>query len=467
MFRHRELGLIQSYQIGVTVLMTVLFWGYYLILEYAIPGMTLLGFRDYFWYYLAITLGFQLSFSTSKQHDIFSLSSGIVESHAFVWGHMVFATAITCMFLVLTRDEAISRLFLFTYLPLTYVVLVLVNRYFALDLLRKFLRYDRQKMLLIGEPGSLRKIESLLAKAKLFGLEATGILTDAAESDLPEGLRKLGGPGDLESVMGANGYACIFIIGSPRDRRVLGNWMRLAEAHGCRVSMVNDLDEFLQRRLSFFRCDDVDLIEIRDEPLQNFVNRILKRTFDVVVSLPVVLFVLPPLMLAVWVLQRVQAPGPLFFRQLRSGVDNRPFVIFKFRTLYADQCGSAEQVTAGDSRVFPAGRWLRKLSLDEFPQFFNVLLGQMSVVGPRPHMTEHDELFAEVMSAYPIRGFVKPGLTGLAQINGLRGQTSTAEDIIKRVERDLEYVENWSVALDVRIVYLTILQMIRPPRTAH
>lgn len=467
MFQHRELGLIQTYQIGVTLVMSTLFWGYYLVLNYLVPDFALTGVSNYFEYFLAITLGFQLSFLSSKQHDIFSVTSGIMESHRFIWPHMVFATAITFMFGFLKRDDAISRVFLFSYIPLTYVVLVVINRYFALDFLRKFLHHQSRKLLLIGMPGELPKIESLLSKAKLFGMETAGMLTEAEEGDLPEGIRKLGGPGDLEQVLDAHDIGNIFIVGSPRDRRWLSGWMRSAEAHGCRVSLVNDLDVFLQRRLSFFRCDGIDLIELREEPLQNIINRIVKRILDICVSLPVVLFILPPLIVLVWILQRMQAPGPLFFKQRRSGFDNHPFTIFKFRTMYADRCDSSRQVTANDSRIFPAGRWLRKFSLDEFPQFLNVLSGQMSIVGPRPHMAEHDDHFREITSSYRVRGFVKPGLSGLAQIRGFRGEAMTKEHIIKRVECDIEYIETWSLPLDVRVIWRTLLQMVRPPKSAY
>ncbi len=467
MFQHRELGLIQSYQIGVTLVMSALYWGYFLVLDNLVPGFSLMGFSTYFEYFLAITLGFQLSFLSSKQHDIFSVTSGIMESHRFIWPHMVFATAITFMFAFLKREDSISRLFLFTYIPLTYVVLVVINRYFALNILRKFLHHQSQKLLLIGQPGELLKIESLLSKAKLFGMETAGMLTEAPAEEMPWGIKKLGGPDDLEEVLDTYEIGNIFIIGSPKDRRLLAGWMRQAEARGCRVSLVNDLDVFLQRRLSFFRCDNIDLIELREEPLQNVINRLIKRAFDICLSFAVVVCILPPLILLVWILQKMQAPGPLFFKQRRSGLHNNPFIIFKFRTMYADHCDSSQQVTSKDVRIFPAGRWLRKYSLDEFPQFFNVLDGQMSIVGPRPHMPEHDEIFEEAMSAYRIRHFVKPGLSGLAQIRGYRGEAMTKNHIVRRVECDIEYIETWSLPLDIRVIWRTIIEVLRPPKSAY
>ncbi len=467
MFQHRELGLIQAYQLSATLVMTVLFWAYFLVLNFFDPQFALGGSSNYFEYYLAITLAFQISFLRSRHHDIFSVTSGILESHRFIWPHILFATAITCMFLVLTKDGTISRVFLFSYIPMAYAVLVIFTRYFALDILRFFLGHQTQKLLLIGQPSEVQNVTSLLSKAELFGFDTVGIITEAPADQLPMGIKKLGNPSELQNILEEHDIGNIFILGSPRDRRVLGDWMRLAEAHGCRVSLVNDLDVFLQRRLSYFRCDDIDLIELREEPLQNLVNRAIKRAFDITLSLPVVCFVLPPLMLVVWILQRFQAPGSLFFKQNRSGLDNHPFTIFKFRTMYADRCDSALQVTTNDNRIYPVGRLLRRFSLDEFPQFFNVLLGHMSLVGPRPHMPQHDKIFAQTMTTYRVRGFVKPGLSGLAQIRGFRGEAATEEDIVRRVECDLEYIEQWSLFQDLRIVWRTFLHLIHPPKSAY
>lgn len=467
MFRHRELGLIQAYQVGVTGLVTVLFWTYFLLLDHVIPGIQLHTWTNYFGYYVAIVVGLQISFAGAKNYDVFSISSGILESHRFVWPHMVFAIAITGMFVALTRDATMSRFFLFTFLPGAYVAMVVFSRYFALGILRSFVSRKGGKMLLVGEPHEITRVRSLLEKAKLFGIVPAGILTNADAADLPPDLPKLGSPDDFEQVLGRRAFSNVLILGSPKDRRLLATWMRAAESGGCRLSLVNDLDEFLQRRVSYFRCDNIDLIELRDEPLQNAVNRALKRLLDIAVSLPVVCLVLPPLAAIVWCLQRFQAPGDLFFRQSRSGMNNIPFTILKFRTMYADQCDSAAQATVGDCRIYPAGRILRKFSLDEFPQFLNVLMGQMSLVGPRPHMAEHDKMFGETLAIYPVRGFVKPGLTGLAQTHGFRGEAVTREDIVRRVEYDIEYIETWSFMLDIALILRTVLQVIRPPKTAY
>ena len=176
-------------------------------------------------------------------------------------------------------------------------------------------------------------------------------------------------------------------------------------------------------------------------------------------SLPVVLFVLPPLCLVVKIFQAIQSPGPLFYRQTRAGLNNLPFRIFKFRTMRSDKGDDAsKQATAGDPRIYPMGRILRKTSLDEIPQFLNVFFGHMSVVGPRPHMIIHNRRFSEVMEEYHVRTFAKPGITGLAQMSGYRGEAKNDQDVVERAKLDIKYIENWSLPLDFWIILNTLFR---------
>jgi lipopolysaccharide/colanic/teichoic acid biosynthesis glycosyltransferase len=208
-------------------------------------------------------------------------------------------------------------------------------------------------------------------------------------------------------------------------------------------------------------------MEFRREPLECPVGRTIKRVLDLVVSLPVCLFILPPVALVVWFFQGTQSQGPLFFRQRRTGKYNRPFLIYKFRTMRVGNFDEGRQAVADDDRVLPAGRWMRKLSIDELPQFINVLVGEMSVVGPRPHFVDHDALFGEIAHFYRVRSFIKPGITGLAQVRGLRGEARKERDLIDRIHSDVYYLENWSPILDWVIIFKTAWQVIAPPKTAY
>jgi lipopolysaccharide/colanic/teichoic acid biosynthesis glycosyltransferase len=166
-------------------------------------------------------------------------------------------------------------------------------------------------------------------------------------------------------------------------------------------------------------------------------------------------------------LQRLQSPGPLFYAQERAGFQNNNFRIIKFRTMHVNNPDATRQATRQDDRVFPAGKWLRKYSMDELPQFWNVLSGQMSVVGPRPHLHEHNERFSRVLQSYHIRTLVKPGITGLAQVRGLRGEAQDEAALVERIEADIYYLENWSFTGDLLIMLRTAWQLCHPPKTAY
>ena len=250
------------------------------------------------------------------------------------------------------------------------------------------------------------------------------------------------------------------------DARIMRSLLAQCQKRGIRMLIVNDLAEQIRHPITCSVDEGINLITLHEEPLENPLNRILKRGLDLLMASCVVIFILPVLMVVVWLVQRCQSPGPLWHRQQRAGLQNRRFEILKFRTMHPAVANEAQQAIAGDARVFPAGRWLRRFSLDEMPQFLNVLRGEMSVVGPRPHLVEHNQQFAEIIAEYQIRTFIKPGITGLAQVRGFRGEARTPEDIVARLTSDLIYLENWTFALDLGIILRTCWQMFQPPPTA-
>ena len=272
----------------------------------------------------------------------------------------------------------------------------------------------------------------------------------------------------LERVITHEGIKQILLLEIPLDQEELDLVVGAANKAGVRLLVLNNLPEIFKHDITFFNLHNRNFISLRPEPLEDPVSRILKRTIDIVVSLPVVVFVLPPLCILVKISQAIQSPGPLFYRQTRAGLAKRPFRIFKFRTMRVDKGDAAlKQATAGDPRIYPIGRLLRKTSLDEMPQFLNVFLGHMSLVGPRPHMIIHNRIFSEIMEKYHVRTFAKPGITGLAQMNGFRGEAKDEKDVIERAKLDIKYIESWSMPLDFWIIFQTMLQVVKPPKTAY
>jgi putative colanic acid biosynthesis UDP-glucose lipid carrier transferase len=264
--------------------------------------------------------------------------------------------------------------------------------------------------------------------------------------------------------------AQVIVLAIPTHRLAGRLLIETCQEKGCRLLIYSNLSEILQHPLSLVREDGLTFYSLQDEPLEDPFNRVLKRSFDLALALPVVLGILPPLCLAVWLVQRLQAPGALFFVQERAGRNGRRFNLFKFRSMYEarrDPATEAVQAKPNDSRVYGFGRFIRRTSLDEFPQFFNVLRGDMSIVGPRPHMLAHDEQFSRFYKAYRTRHFTKPGITGLAQIRGLRGEITDPRLLQERVENDLFYIANWSIWLDLQITVKTLWHVFRAPKTAY
>jgi putative colanic acid biosynthesis UDP-glucose lipid carrier transferase len=200
--------------------------------------------------------------------------------------------------------------------------------------------------------------------------------------------------------------------------------------------------------------DDMEIFTSYENPLMNPVNKIVKRMFDIVLSLLILAIVLP-FVPVLWLIIRSQSPGPLFFKQLRTGLDGKEFYCYKFRSMHVNEEADKVQATKDDPRKYPFGNLMRKMNIDELPQFWNVLRGDMSIVGPRPHMLAHTEQYSQLIEKYMVRHFVKPGVTGWAQVTGFRGETMELWQMEGRVKRDIWYMEHWNIWLDIRIIWMT------------
>jgi len=241
--------------------------------------------------------------------------------------------------------------------------------------------------------------------------------------------------------------------------------IREGEKQCVRLKFVPDLT-FLEANFRFDRMGNFTVLCARTEPLESIENRFKKRLFDILVSSAVIVFILSWLYPILAIIIKLQSPGPVLFKQLRSGRDNKPFWCYKFRSMSMNPDSDKRQAGPNDDRISPIGRFMRRTNLDEFPQFFCVLMGHMSVIGPRPHMLTHTEQYSKIIDKYMVRHFLKPGISGLAQVNGYRGETKDPGLMEKRVEHDIWYMENWSLMLDLRIVFLTIVNTLRGEENA-
>lgn len=233
------------------------------------------------------------------------------------------------------------------------------------------------------------------------------------------------------------------------------------------VKFLPDNKNTLLRNLAVEYYDYIPIISLRTSPLDKEINKRLKRFFDIFFSVVIIVFLLSWLTPILAFIIRLESKGPTFFKQKRNGLNYEEFYCYKFRSMHLNSIADLEQVTKNDPRITKIGKFIRKTSIDELPQFINVLIGDMSVVGPRPHMVSHTEMYAKSVDKFMVRHFIKPGITGLAQTNGFRGEVETEKDIINRVKYDIFYLENWSLLLDIKIIIATIINALKGDKKAY
>jgi exopolysaccharide biosynthesis polyprenyl glycosylphosphotransferase len=233
-----------------------------------------------------------------------------------------------------------------------------------------------------------------------------------------------------------------------------------------KVKIVTDFNGSIQRSIQLDRFDRAPISSVA-VPIDDSVSQLMKRSFDFIFSSLFLVFVMSWLLPIIAILIKLDSRGPIFFKQARSGKDNQPFSCLKFRTMVVNRESDLQAASKNDSRVTKLGGILRKTSIDELPQFINVFLGTMSVVGPRPHMLRHTEEYRKLIDEFMGRHYVKPGVTGLAQCLGYRGEITGIDDIQNRVRMDRYYIENWSFALDLKIIYMTVVSLLRGSEKAY
>ena len=243
--------------------------------------------------------------------------------------------------------------------------------------------------------------------------------------------------------------------------------MRQADQEMIRFKMVPDVKDYFRKNVKVQWFGHMPVLSARTEPLEIKLNQVLKRASDIVMSLLVIIFLLSWFFPLIAILIKLSSRGPVLFKQLRSGKNNEPFWCLKFRSMVMNDEADSMQAVINDQRVTRIGAFMRKNSIDELPQFINVLIGEMSVVGPRPHMLQHTAAYAELIDQFMVRHLVLPGITGWAQTKGFRGETSEQKSMQERVEADIWYLENWSLFLDMKIVFLTAWHLVVGSENAH
>lgn len=349
---------------------------------------------------------------------------------------------------------------------------IILSRYVERWVIKHYRRSGRniRKVLFIGSDESVLSIYSYLVDDPSMGYRIVGYYSDKTIENCPDRLNHLGTTEDLDTIITSKTskpiaddiYCCLPVEDNKKIRKV----MRYCNSNVAHFYYIPVISQVFGGTFRLESVGETMVFANHLEPLMKPMNKFIKRLFDIVMSL-IVLFFVALLIPFVALIIKIQSPGPVFFSQVRTGLNGHNFNCYKFRSMHVNKDADLVQATENDLRKFAFGNFMRKSNIDELPQFFNVLIGNMSIVGPRPHMLHHTKVYRELIDTYMIRHFVKPGITGWAQVTGFRGETKELWQMKGRVKRDIWYIENWTIWLDLRIIWKTAKQMIVHDKKAY
>ena len=324
---------------------------------------------------------------------------------------------------------------------------------------------NTRRVAIVGARVTAEKLYEEMKIDPGFGYDVAGFYDIYCPPDFRYADRFRGGLDDLVRDLDELKIESVYYTLSGEDVDTVKRLVTECDRHMARFNYVPQMSSYLTRNMRPQSIGAVPVFRVRTNPLENPVNKALKRGFDLVFS-SVVLLLSPIVFIPVAIAVKLSSPGPVFFRQLRTGFMGHDFYCWKFRTMRVNTDADTVQATRTDPRKTKVGEFLRRTSIDELPQFINVFLGDMSVVGPRPHMLKHTEDYSRLLEKYMVRHLIRPGITGWAQIRGYRGQTDELWQMEKRVEHDIWYIEHWNFLLDCKIIFRTFLGVFNPDKNA-
>ncbi|MFP5437194.1 MAG: undecaprenyl-phosphate glucose phosphotransferase [Bacteroidia bacterium] len=390
--------------------------------------------------------GFSMEiYKTFKSVVILALTIVIVSyfSHPFLPTNFVFIYPALLMFCFGTEKYIINRFVLF---------------------LRQQ-GYNLRHVIILGHGSSARQFKDVVTNNPHLGYDIVGYFEDEQKEDYLGPY--LGTKDHVSDYLATNRVNEVIIATPGITIDEIEEITKVVDKAGIRIRIIPDFHFQFYNRYEFKQFGSIPTVSLRKEPLEETHNKFIKRSFDIVFSLCVLIFVCSWLFVIIAILIKTGSKGPVLFKQKRLGRDRKEFWCLKFRSMYVNKESDNKMATKGDSRITPIGAFLRKTSLDEFPQFWNVLMGHMSIVGPRPHMTVQNAQYQEIINNYLVRQLIKPGITGWAQVNGYRGEIEADADIRNRVTYDIFYLENWNFFLDIKIVYLTVWNIVKGEDKAY
>ncbi|MBI1937987.1 MAG: exopolysaccharide biosynthesis polyprenyl glycosylphosphotransferase [Ignavibacteriales bacterium] len=373
------------------------------------------------------------------------------------------------IFIFVAKEDLFTRYFIvYNTILLNFAVSLRIIIYGSVERKIRIGEKYLRKLIIIGSGQTAIDFSKLIELNPNFGYNFIGFIDNINDNNKPE--KYLGGFNNLEQLIISLGIEEVVIAVPSSEYGNLNGIISVCERNAIRTHIIPDFSQFLSKKFLLNMVEDFPVITMRNEPLLEFQSRFIKRSFDITFSLLASVLILSWLTPLLALLIKMSSPGPIFFLQKRIGLKNKEFNCYKFRSMYfANQKEKFDPAKENDSRITRIGNLLRKTNLDELPQIWNVLKGDMSIVGPRPHPIKFHEVYIKYFEAIKLRHLVKPGLTGWAQVHGLRGDVTDPEEnkkrTVKRIKHDLWYIENWSFGLDIQIVLLTIWHMSRGKNT--
>jgi putative colanic acid biosysnthesis UDP-glucose lipid carrier transferase len=370
------------------------------------------------------------------------------------------------------RYIKISPLYIINY-SICFAIIFILTRIFQIYILKSLRKkgVNNKKVIIVGLNKNTLDLSETLHSELSFGYKILGFFAseDETYSSSKYPINIIGNYNDIYNYCDNNQVDEIYFSTEKYEQNEIKKIIKFCDSNFIRFKIIPNFQKenlFNNRLLIDFYGDNPVLV-LRKEPLEKQTNIILKRIFDLCFSLFVILIMYPIIFPFVILTQKITSKGPVFFIQKRSGQDNKVFNCIKFRTMYVNEFDNLTGTLKNDPRITPFGKFLRKSRIDELPQFLNVFIGDMSIVGPRPHMLKHTEEYSKLVDEFLVRHFVKPGITGWAQTTGYIDESKKLQEMKDKVKKDIWYIENWSFVLDLKIIVLTLIKVFTKDKNAY
>ncbi|WP_369048210.1 exopolysaccharide biosynthesis polyprenyl glycosylphosphotransferase [Tenacibaculum sp. UWU-22] len=407
-----------------------------------------------FWVISSFLIGFYNSYRGSKYFRLFTLL--VTQFAVFFFGFFAYFT--------LFREGVVvnnqTLVFAIIFLVVTIVKLLFL---YALEKYRSSGKNFR-KVVVLGSDASTQNLIELFTIKKEFGYVFEGFFSDKISRDK----NYKGIINDCFNYVLTHKIDEIYCSLSELSKKELKHITIFASQHSIVLKLIPNPNHIYSKDTTIeYYNSSLLLLKVKPLPFESKYNHFVKRLFDVFFSIFVLFFILSWVVPILWIFIKLESKGPVLFKQIREGINGKPFMCYKFRSMRLDAASNKNHTKKNDDRVTKVGAFLRRTSLDELPQFYNVLKGDMSVVGPRPHVKSFSLMYQKTVDNYLERHIIKPGITGLAQVNGYRGEVKCKADIKNRIRLDIFYIENWSIFLDIKIIIQTIVNIIKGDEKAY